>query len=66
MTLPRDLKGVYVITKIESTQQKYDKERKTVPKLFFENVKKTPNKPCLIFENITWTFQDVIFFLKNK
>lgn len=35
------------------------KDGSTVAKLFTKTARKYPNKPCILFENQTWTFQDV-------
>jgi hypothetical protein len=59
VTLPRDLKGLHVMTTIESKLNKYDNEHETVPKLFFKVYKKNPSKSCFIFDNSVWTFEDV-------
>jgi len=30
--------------------------------IFSKHVKTNPNKPCIIYNDQTWTFKDVIFF----
>jgi hypothetical protein len=42
---------------IKSILYKY--KNLTTADIFLENVKKNPNKACIIFEDKTWTFQDV-------
>jgi hypothetical protein len=37
----------------------YKHKNLTTADIFLENVKKNPNKACIIFEDKTWTFQDV-------
>ncbi len=58
-TLPRDVKGFLIRTKLEKTVQKMEDEGSTVAKQFRKIVNKHPNKAAIIFEKIIWTFQDV-------
>jgi hypothetical protein len=59
-TLPRDLKGLALRSRIDKNTAKWLKEGLTVAKQFRKNVLKHPNKAAIIFENKTWTFQEVI------
>ena len=59
VTLPRDLKGLLIMRKIESKIDEYEKSEQTVPKLFYKMFKKHPKKPCFIFDNTVWSFEDV-------
>ena len=58
---PRDLKGIGLRYCMEKNTSKWLKEGLTVAKQFRKNVIKHPNKAAIIFENKTWTFQEVIF-----
>ena len=59
-TLPRDLKGLALRSKLNKVTQLNEKNALTVAKQFRINALKHPNKAAIIFENKTWTFQDVI------
>jgi hypothetical protein len=59
ITLPRDLKGLILMHTVESKFHKYEVEGVTTPMLFERLVKKQPKKPCIIFDDEIWTFQDV-------
>lgn len=59
MTLPRDFKGYFVMKSLKRKSAHYDKTRETVTDVFQKWVKKQPNKACIIFNDVTWTFQDV-------
>jgi hypothetical protein len=57
---PRDLKGILLRYKINKNNKKWKNEGLNVAKQFRKNVLKHPNKAAIIFENKTWTFQEVI------
>ena len=59
-TIPRDLKGLGLRRRIDGLTQSWEKNALTVAKQFRINALKHPNKAAIIFENKTWTFQDVI------
>lgn len=59
VTLPRDIKGLLIMRRIETKLDDYERSEQTIPKLFSRLHKKHPNKPCFIFENTIWTFNDV-------
>jgi hypothetical protein len=59
-TFPRDIKGLLVRSRLEKSTEKWIKEGLTLAKQFRKNVLKHPNKAAIIFENKTWTFQEVI------
>ena len=57
---PRDWKGILLRYKINKNNKKWKNEGLNVAKQFRKNVLKHPNKAAIIFENKTWTFQEVI------
>ena len=59
VTLPRDIKGLSIMRRIENKLDDYAKREQTIPKIFYKLFKKHPNKPCFIFDNTIWTFHDV-------
>jgi len=61
MVLKRDIDCLFLGFFIDRKAKIFIRENMTVPKLFLENVKKNPNKACIIFEDKTWTFLDVNF-----
>jgi hypothetical protein len=67
LTLPRDLRGFFILRKIKSKVKYYGDCNKCMPDVFMEWVKKQPKKACIIdaTRNATWTFQDVMFIKKE-
>ena len=59
ITLPRDLRGLLMLTKLKKKSENYDRTNNNVADVFTEWVRKQPNKPCIIFKEQTWTFKDV-------
>lgn len=59
LTLPRDLRAIRTLNKIVKKSKKCDQENYSVQDVFSQWVKKQPNKPCIIFNEQTWTFKDV-------
>jgi solute carrier family 27 fatty acid transporter 1/4 len=66
VTLPRDIKGLLIMRRIETKLDDYEKSEQTIPKLFYRLYKKHPNKPCFIFDNTIWTFNDVNFYFQQS
>ena len=66
VTLPRDLKGLFIMRRIESKLDDHEKKEHTIPKLFYKQFKRDPKKSCIIFEGKTWTFEDVRLKIKIK
>ncbi|XP_052788411.1 long-chain fatty acid transport protein 1-like [Mya arenaria] len=58
-TLPRDLRALKVLLTLKWAVKKYNQSGMSIPKLFQETVRKYPSKTCFIYENKTWTFQEV-------
>lgn len=60
ITFPRDVRTLSKILKVFVKSYIYDKKNLIVSEVFKKWVKKNPNKQCIIFNDQTWTFQDVI------
>ncbi|CAH0726565.1 unnamed protein product, partial [Brenthis ino] len=58
-TAPRDFKALYCYIKILILSNKFTKKNWSMPDIFHETVKKHPKKACFLFEDETWTFQQV-------
>lgn len=58
-TLPRDAKALTILITLQLKVRAHTRAKTTVAKLFQEHTKKYPQKPCFLFEDQTWTFQDV-------
>jgi hypothetical protein len=67
LTLRRDIASLGLILKLKRRSIHYDKTEECVADVFTQWAKKQPNKPCIIFNDLTWTFKDVCsFFLVNS
>lgn len=60
LTLPRDVRGLLLMIKVEKLFSKWEKDELSVYDLFKQRVKQNPRKACFIFEQKTWTYQEVI------
>ncbi|KAL8558160.1 hypothetical protein ACOMHN_035465 [Nucella lapillus] len=58
-TLPRDVRGLKALVKVTLKVRSHTRANATIAKLFQVQVKKHPYKPCFLFEDQTWTFQQV-------
>ncbi|KAK7095529.1 long-chain fatty acid transport protein 1-like [Littorina saxatilis] len=58
-TLPRDVRALTGLIKLTLKVRSHTRAKTTVAKLFKDQVKKHPQKPCFLFEDQTWTFQQV-------
>ncbi|KAJ8299889.1 hypothetical protein KUTeg_021408 [Tegillarca granosa] len=58
-TLKRDIRALKVLITLKLGVNKNIKEGNTVAKLFTKTARKYPNKPCILFKEETWTFQEV-------
>ncbi|KAL8596763.1 hypothetical protein ACOMHN_053859 [Nucella lapillus] len=58
-TMPRDARGLYTLLKINLKVRYHTTENSTIAALFQARVKQNPQKPCLVFEDDTWTFQQL-------
>ncbi|CAD5113864.1 DgyrCDS3028 [Dimorphilus gyrociliatus] len=60
LTLPRDLRALVVLIKAKRIMKRYTAERKGIPDIFRENVRKHPNKVAYIeVDGKEWTYQEV-------
>ena len=55
----RDLSGLCTLAKVETKMHLIEKKQLLVPDLFRKLVKFQPNKPCIVFNDEVWTFQDM-------
>ena len=60
ITFPRDVRTLSKIVQVFVKSNKHEKENLIVSDVFKQWVKKNPSKECIIFNDQTWTFQDVI------
>ncbi|KAJ8679470.1 hypothetical protein QAD02_015257 [Eretmocerus hayati] len=58
-TLPRDVKFLYRYVNADRETRHYVKNNSTVMKLFRKRAQSHPSKPCFIFEDHTWTNDDM-------
>ncbi|KAG5896525.1 hypothetical protein JTB14_020498 [Gonioctena quinquepunctata] len=58
-TLPRDIRALLKYIKLLIQIRRFSKQNVTLADLFQQNVKKHPNKPCILFEDQVWTFAQV-------
>jgi hypothetical protein len=59
VALKRDFDALFIVIPIAKKLLRYKKQNLTTSDVFLKNVKNFPNKACIIFEDKTWTFQDV-------
>ncbi|KAJ0181724.1 hypothetical protein K1T71_002446 [Dendrolimus kikuchii] len=58
-TAPRDFSALYCYVKILWLTRTFTQKNWSMADIFHEMVKKHPDKACFLFENETWTFQQV-------
>jgi len=60
-TLPRDVRGLIVVTKLKRTMKKYTQDQVGVPTLFYQVCDRNPEKTCFIdvIGDRYWSFNDV-------
>lgn len=58
-TAPRDFSALYCYIKILRLTKNFTKKSWSMPDIFHQQVLKHPNKACFLFEDETWTFQQV-------
>ncbi|XP_072936361.1 long-chain fatty acid transport protein 4-like [Epargyreus clarus] len=58
-TAPRDISAVWCYVKILTLTRKFTNKNWSMPEIFHDVVKRHPNKACFLFENESWTFQQV-------
>jgi acyl-coenzyme A synthetase/AMP-(fatty) acid ligase len=62
LTLRRDVTCLYKLAMVKRKIVRLDKNPVAVSQVFRNWVKKQPNKECIVFDDKTWTFLDVINF----
>jgi hypothetical protein len=60
VTFRRDVRGIFTYFRILNKSKHVDKKNYCVADVVGQWVKKQPQKPCIIFNEKTWTFLDVI------
>ena len=55
----RDIIGGLTLFKVENRIKTFEKKNIQYADIFRKTLSKYPNKPCIVFEEETWTFQDV-------
>ncbi|XP_018579796.1 long-chain fatty acid transport protein 4 [Anoplophora glabripennis] len=58
-TAPRDLRALYKYLRLIIQVKSFQRKNLTLADVFRQNVKKHPNKPCIVFEDQEWTFGQV-------
>ncbi|XP_063529147.1 long-chain fatty acid transport protein 4-like [Cydia strobilella] len=58
-TAKRDFSALFCYIKILRLYKRFTKRNWVMPDIFHQLVKKHPNKACFLFEDETWTFQQV-------
>jgi len=66
LTLRRDVTCLYKLAMVKRKIVRLDKNPVAVSQVFRNWVKKQPNKECIVFEDKTWTFLDVIYLKKTS
>ncbi|XP_044268759.1 long-chain fatty acid transport protein 4 [Tribolium madens] len=56
VTAPRDLKALYKYVRLLIQIKSWQREDVTLADIFRRNVKRHPNKPCILFEDQEWSF----------
>jgi hypothetical protein len=57
----RDIRALILLIKIELKMYLNDRKNIVLVDIFRRHVRQKPDKPCIIFNQQTWTFQDVRF-----
>ena len=55
----RDLIGAKKLLTIKLRIRQFEKTNSNIPETFYNLANKHPKKPCIIFNDQTWTFQQV-------
>lgn len=58
-TLPRDLRGLYLLITLKYKIKRLTKANANLPSLFAQTVARHPNKAAFLYEDRVWTFRDV-------
>ncbi|XP_059059383.1 long-chain fatty acid transport protein 4-like [Achroia grisella] len=59
LTTKRDLRALVAYANILWKTRLFSKRNWTIPDIFHDVVQKHPNKPCFLFQDEVWTFQEV-------
>lgn len=59
MAIKRDATGIYKMIFLKRKLAFYKKNNVLTHEIFSKHVKLNPNKPCIIFNDVTWTYRDV-------
>ncbi|XP_026756910.2 long-chain fatty acid transport protein 4-like [Galleria mellonella] len=59
MTSKRDLRALFAYLNILWKTRQFSRRNWTVPDIFHDVVQRHPNKPCFLFRDEVWTFQEV-------
>ena len=57
--LPRDIAALKTLAHVKGKLSIVDKKNLNVPEYYAKWVQQQPDKPCIIYNEITWTFKDV-------
>lgn len=60
LCLPRDIQGAAILRKIKRKLKYVDRQNPSVSDYFLQWVSKTPNKPLIVYNDVVWTFKEVI------
>lgn len=52
-------RALFCYVKLLWITKKFQRKNLAIPDVFHETVQRHPNKPCFLFEDKTWTFQEV-------
>ncbi|KAJ8921036.1 hypothetical protein NQ315_015832, partial [Exocentrus adspersus] len=58
-TAPRDLRALFKYIRLLIEVKSFQRKDVTLADIFRQNVKRHPNKPCILFEDQAWTFAQV-------
>jgi hypothetical protein len=62
----RDLVGVKKLIAVKDLLNRFEKDNTNTAERFACLVKQQPNKPCIVFNDVIWTFQQVKLDLSTK
>jgi hypothetical protein len=62
----RDLVGVKKLIAVKDLLNRFEKDNTNTAERFACLVKQQPNKPCIVFNDVIWTFQQVKLDLSAK
>ena len=59
--LYRDLIGIKKLIEVKKILKEFEKDKSNTNESFNKLVRKHPNKACIVFNDETWTFKEVIW-----